>query len=98
LGTWPESNSSDLETRPESNSSDLETGRWPTSQVQTRPNLKIWTPAHGLFPRTLYYTRKLMLQNLLGANQSFCELHRTLENADKLNITLFINLKLEQWK
>jgi hypothetical protein len=35
---------------------------------------------------------------LLGANPSFCELHRTLENAGQLNIALFINLKLEQWK
>jgi hypothetical protein len=35
---------------------------------------------------------------LLSANPSFCELRRTLKNAGQLNIALFINLKLEQWK
>jgi hypothetical protein len=45
----------------ESNSLDLGTWRWRTRQVQTRPNLKSWTPA--LFPRT-HYTRKFMLQYL----------------------------------
>ena len=35
---------------------------------------------------------------LLGANSSFCELRRTLKNAGQLNIALFINLKLQQWK
>jgi hypothetical protein len=54
LGMELESNSSDLGTELESNSLDLGTGRWLTRQVQTRPNLKIWTPA--LFPRTTLYT------------------------------------------
>lgn len=35
---------------------------------------------------------------LLDANQSFCKLHQAIEDAGQLNIALFINLKLEQWK
>jgi hypothetical protein len=47
-----------------------------------------------------YLGQWVALQNgkLLGANQSFCELHRAIEDAGQLNIALFINLKLEQWK
>lgn len=69
--------------------------RTPQTAADVRNDMN-WLKQH----HAQYLGQWVALQNgkLLGANQSFCELRRTLKSAGQLKIALFINLKLEQWK